>query len=170
MSVGYREAGEESVLAEFEGLGAFDLGAHQELILFMFLTSLAGSAALIQTRQLGVARRMLSTPTSTGTILAGETLGRFNIAMVQGLYIVVGTVLLFRVDWGDPIGAVAIVVAFSLVGAAAGILMGAISVAVADADRHAEVVKPGHGLGVSRLGDKTLMIRASYLDAAGASE
>jgi len=126
VSVVYREAGEDSLLAEFEGLGAFDLGAHQELILFMFLTSLAGSAALIQTRQLGVARRMLSTPTSTGTILAGETLGRFNVAMVQGLYIVLGTVLLFRVDWGDPIGAVALVVTFALVGAAAGILMGAI--------------------------------------------
>ncbi|MCB2222854.1 MAG: ABC transporter permease [Actinobacteria bacterium] len=121
------EAGaEDSLTAEFEGLGAFDLGAHQELILFMFLTSLAGSAALIQTRQLGVARRMLSTPTGTGTILAGETLGRFNVALVQGLYIVGGTVLLFRVDWGDPLGALAVVVAFSLVGAAAGILMGAV--------------------------------------------
>ena len=126
VSVVYREAGEDSLIAEFESLGAFDLGAHQELILFMFLTSLAGSAALIQTRQLGVARRMLSTPTSTRTILAGETFGRFNVAMVQGLYIVLGTILLFRVDWGDPFGAFSIVITFSLVGAAAGILMGAV--------------------------------------------
>jgi len=75
VSVDYREAGDDSLIAEFENLGAFDLGAHQELILFMFLTSLAGSAALIQTRKLGVARRMLATPTSTATILGGETLG-----------------------------------------------------------------------------------------------
>ncbi|MBU1227134.1 MAG: ABC transporter permease [Actinobacteria bacterium] len=126
VGVTYREAGDDSLTAEFSGLGTFDLGAHQELVLFMFLTSLAGSAALIQTRQLGVARRMLSTPTGTGTILMGETLGRFNVAMVQGLYIVLGTVLLFRVDWGDPLGALALVTAFALVGAAAGILMGAV--------------------------------------------
>ena len=127
VGVTYQDAGEEdSLTAEFSGLGAFDLGAHQQLILFMFLTSLARTAALIQTRQLGVARRMLSTPTGTRTILAGETFGRFNVALVQGLYIVIGTVLLFGVDWGDPLGALSIVVVFSLVGAAAGILMGAV--------------------------------------------
>jgi ABC-2 type transport system permease protein len=44
--------------------GRFDFGAAQELILFMFLTSLSASAQLIQTRRLGVSRRMISTPTS----------------------------------------------------------------------------------------------------------
>ncbi len=125
ITVTFREAG-ESAFAEFEGLGNFDVGSSQELVLFMFLTSLAGSAALIQTRRLGVARRMLATPTSTRAIVGGETLGRFSIAMVQGLYIMVGTLLLFRVDWGDPFGAVAIVVVFALVGAAAAMLMGAL--------------------------------------------
>jgi len=148
VSVDYRETGDDSLIAEFENLGAFDLGAHQELILFMFLTSLAGSAALIQTRKLGVARRMLSTPTSTATILGGETLGRFSIALVQGLYIVIGTILLFGVEWGDPLGATALVIVFALVGAAAGILMGA----VFSTDQQAGGIGVLLGLGLAAIG------------------
>ena len=106
-------------------LGRFDLGAAQQLVLFVFLTALAGSAALILTRQLGISQRMLSTPTSIGTIVVGESMGRFGVAMVQGLYIIVLTFFIFRVNWGDPVGALLILIAFSAVGAGAGILLGA---------------------------------------------
>ena len=125
VTVAYREAG-ESLFEGIEDLGAFDLGASQQLILFMFLTSLTGSAALIQTRRFGVARRMLSTPTSTLVIVGGEATGRFTIAIIQGVYIVVGTLLIFGVNWGDPLGALAILILFALVGAGAAMLMGAL--------------------------------------------
>ena len=94
----------ESVFEEFENLGTFDLGAHQELVLFVFVTSMAGSAALIQTRQYGVSRRMISTPTPIGTILVGETIGRFGVAITQGLYIMLGTLIVFGVEWGTRSG------------------------------------------------------------------
>jgi ABC-2 type transport system permease protein len=68
---------------------------------------------------------MLATPTTTGTIVVGEGTGRWAVAMVQGLYIVVVTFLMFRVDWGDPLGALLILITFSAVGAGAGMLMGA---------------------------------------------
>jgi ABC-2 type transport system permease protein len=109
-----------------EDLGRFDLGAPSQLVLFTFLTALAGSAALILTRQLGISQRMLSTPTSLGTIVVGESLGRFGTAMVQGLYIIVLTLIIFQVDWGDPIGAMLLLIVFSAVGAAAGVLMGSV--------------------------------------------
>lgn len=125
ISVAYSEAG-ESVFEDFETLGTFDLGASQELVLFMFLTSLAAAADLILTRKLGVARRMLSTPTTTGVIVAGETAGRLGVALVQGVYIMVGTLLLFGVNWGDPLGALAILVLFALVGSGAAMLSGAL--------------------------------------------
>jgi ABC-2 type transport system permease protein len=99
--------------------GRFDFGAAQELILFMFLTSLSASAQLIQTRRLGVSRRMISTPTSVSTVLAGETMGRFAIAMSQGLFIVIASALLFGVDWGDPLAAGTLIVLFALVGTGA---------------------------------------------------
>jgi len=125
LSVTYATAG-ESMFEDFENLGTFDMGAGSQLVLFMFLTSLAGAADLILTRRLGVARRMLSTPTSTGVILMGEAAGRFGVAMVQGVYIMVGTLLIFGVNWGDPLGAAAVVILFALVGSGAAMLSGSI--------------------------------------------
>lgn len=107
-------------------LGRFDLGASQQLVLFTFLTALAGSASLILTRQMGLSHRMLSTPTSVGMIVTGESLGRFGVALFQGLYIMGLTLVIFGVNWGNPIGAVLLLLTFSAVGAGAGMLMGAI--------------------------------------------
>jgi ABC-2 type transport system permease protein len=106
------------------GAGQFDLGAAQNLVMFMFITAMASSVALIQSRKLGVSTRMLSTPTSAGTIVAGETLGRFFVTMLQGLFIVVAARVLFGVDWGDPAAASLLVVTFALAGTGAGMLLG----------------------------------------------
>lgn len=105
-------------------LGQFDEGAWTELLLFLFLTALTGSVALIETRRLGLSRRMLATPTSPATVIAGETLGRFLIACVQALVIILGSALLFGVSWGQPVGVAAVVILFALVGAGAGIFVG----------------------------------------------
>jgi len=123
VSVAQSSAGEP---VGFFQLGRFDASAQQQMLLFVFLTSLTASAALIQTRRLGVARRMVATPTPVRTILIGEGLGRFAIALVQGLFIMVGTLVFFNVDWGDPIGAAAILIVFSLVGSGAAMLMGSL--------------------------------------------
>jgi ABC-2 type transport system permease protein len=109
----------------FSQMGRYELGAYTQLLLFVFLTSMTGSTALIQSRQLGVSRRMLSTPTPVRTILLGEALGRFGVAMLQGLLIIFGTRIFFGVDWGDPLGAAAIFILFSLGAAGVGMLMGA---------------------------------------------
>ena len=107
-------------------LGRFEAGAYSELVFFVFLTSLTGSAALIQSRRLGISRRMLSTPTPVRTILVGEWLGRFGVPMVRGLFIMFGSALVFGVDWGDPLAAAAILIVFSLGAAAPGMLMGSV--------------------------------------------
>ena len=135
-------------------LGQFDLGASSQLVLFMFLTGLTGSAAIIQTRRFGVATRMLSTPTPMSQVVAGEAMGRFAVVFVQGAYIVLATLLLFQVNWGDPVGALAIVVAFALVGAGAGLLMGS----VLSNDQQAGGVGVMLGLGLAALGGCMLPI------------
>ncbi len=104
--------------------GQFDLGAAQQLLLFMFLTALTSSTALIQSRRLGVSHRMLSTPTTAGTIIGGETLGRFLVVMLQGVFIVIAAGVLFDVEWGDPVAAILVVTAFALTGTGAGMLLG----------------------------------------------
>jgi len=104
----------------------FNYTAPANLVLFVFITSLAGAAGLIEARRLGVTRRMLATPTTVTTILVGEALGRFAIALLQGLIIFLLGWLLFGVDWGDPPAALLLVVAFALVGTGVGMLLGAV--------------------------------------------
>ncbi|MEX1162417.1 MAG: ABC transporter permease, partial [Nitriliruptor sp.] len=110
---------------EFAGLGQFDLGASSQLFLFTFLTALAGGAALIQTRQYGVARRMLSTSTPPGVVLPGMAAGRIGVAVFQAAYIVIVTSLVFGVNWGDPLATTVVVLLFCLVAGGAGMLVGA---------------------------------------------
>ncbi len=129
-------------------LGQFGLGASTSLVLFMFLTGLTGSAAIIETRRLGVASRMLSTPTPAGTVVTGEGLGRFGVVMVQGLYILFATLLLFQVDWGDPLGAAAVMILFGAVAAGAAMLMGTIF----KNDQQAGGMGVVLGLGLAALG------------------
>jgi len=107
--------------------GAFAPGAQSQLVLFMFLTSMTAATQLILTRQLGVSRRMVAAPVGVGTILVGETLGRFGVAMVQGLFILLLSAVIFGVSWGDPLAAGLIVVLFALVGTGAAMVVGVFS-------------------------------------------
>ena len=104
----------------------FRSGASTQLILFTFVNSLAGSVALVQTRQYGVLRRMLSAPISTSAILMGETFGRFLVAGMQGLFIIIAAALIFGVNWGNPIGAASIVILFALVSTGAAMVGGSV--------------------------------------------
>jgi ABC-2 type transport system permease protein len=104
----------------------FDTGAAQQLLLFMFITAMASSTALIEARRLGVSRRMLSTPTRPASIVGGETLGRFLVVLFQGVFIVVAAAILFGVYWGDPVAASLVVAAFALTGTGAGMLLGSL--------------------------------------------
>jgi ABC-2 type transport system permease protein len=111
--------------ATFPSIGnPFALGAQSQTVLFMFLTSMTAATQLVLTRQLGVSRRMLATPTAVRSILLGELLGRFSIAMLQGVFIVVVSALLFGVSWGNLLGASVVVVLFALVGTGAAMVVG----------------------------------------------
>jgi len=92
----------------------------------VFITSLAGAAGLIEARRLGVTRRMLATPTTASTILFGEALSRFAVALLQGMIIFLVGWLVFGVDWGDPPAALLLVVTFALVGTGVGMLLGSV--------------------------------------------
>ena len=110
-----------------EDLGRFDVGASGQLLLFIFVTSMTASTALIETRRLGVSRRMYATPTSVRAIVAGEALGRIAIAVLQGAIIMVGSALLFGVSWGSPVAAALLMLAFAVVAGGAGMLMGSLA-------------------------------------------
>jgi ABC-2 type transport system permease protein len=131
-----------------ESLGRFDLGASQQLLLFIFVTSMTAAAALIETRRLGIARRMFATPTRISTIVAGEAVGRIGIAALQGLIIMTGAALVFGVSWGSPGPALLLMLAFSTVAGGAGMLLGALASTSQQAIASGLLV----GLGLSALG------------------
>jgi ABC-2 type transport system permease protein len=108
-----------------EGSG-LSTAAAQELTLFVFVTSLSAASMLVESRRLGVSRRMIASPTSIATVLTGEALGRFAIALLQGLLIVLGSTVLFGIDWGN-LGTVVLSVALlSLAATGAAMLFGAL--------------------------------------------
>jgi ABC-2 type transport system permease protein len=136
------------IAQEFRGLGQFDLGAAQQLLLFVFLSSLTGATTLIQARRLGVIPRILAAPVSSGQAIAGQALGRFAIALVQGGYIMLGTALLFGVQWGSIPLSVLVLALFCTVSAAAAMVIGS----VMDNDGAASGVGVGAGLVLAGLG------------------
>ncbi|MFI0349428.1 ABC transporter permease [Actinomadura sp. 9N407] len=131
-----------------ETLGRFDMEAAGQLLLFVFLTSLTGSVVLIEGRRLGVTRRMLATPTPVRTILFGEALSRMGIAMTQGVFIMVGSALLFGVGWGDLPSAILVLLMFCLVGSGAAMVTGA----VLRTEQQAGGIGVLLGLGLAALG------------------
>ena len=129
-------------------LGRFGSGASTQLLLFVFLNSLQGAVWVIETRRLGIARRMLSTPTSTWSIVGGQLLGRLAIAILQALVIVLGTIIFFGVSWGDPAGTAALILSFSLVATGSAILVGSLF----SNEQQAGPVALLLGLGLAALG------------------
>lgn len=112
---------------QFAGFSQFTFGASTQLIMFMFLTSMTNAGRLVYTRQIGVSRRMLSTPSSMGTIVAGEAFGRYLVAMLQAAYIVAITAIVFGVNWGDPLATGALIALFGLCAAGVAMLVGALA-------------------------------------------
>jgi ABC-2 type transport system permease protein len=137
-----------SVNDESATVSGYTLGAQTQLILFMFLSALTAALGLVGTRELGVSRRMFSTPTSVRTIIAGETLGRFVVSLCQGVFIVVFAWLVFGVNWVDPLATSAIVIAFALVATGAAMVVGAF----AGNSTQVVALAPGIGMMLGLLG------------------
>jgi ABC-2 type transport system permease protein len=95
------------------------------LILMVFITSMAGAAAVIESRRLGVTRRMLGTPTSSRTVLGGLALSRFALAAFQAVFILFVGTFFFRVKWGQPLGAALVILLFVGVATSVAMLIGA---------------------------------------------
>ncbi|MPV36331.1 ABC transporter permease [Georgenia subflava] len=138
----------DEIAQEFSGLGQFDLGAGSQVLLFVFLTSLAGSATLIQARRHGVMGRTLAAPVSTTQALGGQALGRLAIAVFQGGYIMAATALLFDVDWGNLGLSLLVLLFFSAVSAGAAMVIGAL----VDNDGAATGLGVGFGLVLGAMG------------------
>ncbi|TNC17226.1 ABC transporter permease [Georgenia sp. 311] len=138
----------DEVSQELGGLGQFDLGAATMLLLFVFLSTLGSAVTLIESRRLGVQRRVLAAPVSGTQAILGQMLGRWVIASAQGVYIMVASILLFDVDFGSLPLALLILLVFGAVATGAAMLLGALM----DNEGAANGVAVGAGLVLAALG------------------
>ncbi|WP_413452825.1 ABC transporter permease [Georgenia phoenicis] len=138
----------DEIAQELGGLGQFDLGAATMMLLFVFLSTLGSAVTLIQSRRLGVQGRVLAAPVSGTQAILGQLLGRWVIASFQGVYIMVASVLLFDVDFGDVGLALLIVLVFGVVATGAAMLLGSLM----DHEGAANGVAVGLGLVLAALG------------------
>jgi ABC-2 type transport system permease protein len=101
-----------------------DYTGPSNLTLFVIITSMTSAAALVESRIAGITRRMFAMPVARFTVLAGESLGRFVIAVIQAVVILAFCTLVFGVDWGNPVAVAALTLCLCLFGACLGMLVG----------------------------------------------
>lgn len=126
----------------------FSYSAPTMLVLFVFVNALAGGAAIIETRRLGMYERMAVAPLPASAIVLGETASYVAVALVQSALIVGVGSLLFGVQWGNALGAAALVVLWALVGAGAGMLSGTLF----HTPEQASAIGPAIGIAFGMLG------------------
>jgi ABC-2 type transport system permease protein len=128
--------------------GSFSHTAPGNLVLFVFINTFVISTLVALDRKAGIIDRMLSTPTGARGIVLGLGAAKLAFALLQSLVLVVVGTVAFGMDWGDPLGAAALTVAFAAVSAAIGLLVGSL---VSDAEQ-AQAVGIPVAVGFGMLG------------------
>ena len=129
-------------------ISRFSHTAPANLVLFVFITSLASGAAMIENRRLGILRRMLASPTSVTTVLMGSAAARLLIALAQAVLILLLGRFAFGVRWGDPLAATLLVLVFAVVSVGAGLVIST----VFRTTEQASAVAPPLGIALGMLG------------------
>jgi ABC-2 type transport system permease protein len=80
-------------------------------ILFLFFTVGYGARSLLAERRGGTLGRILATPTSAGTVVAGKTLAVTVLGLAGFGTVWAVTALAFGARWGDPVAVAVVIVA-----------------------------------------------------------
>ena len=95
------------------------------LMFLMFTVTYGARSLLVENRQ-GTLARMLISPTTITQVLGGKVLGIFLTAVAQLAILIGGTSLLFRLQWGDTLGVVALVLAAAFAATGWGMIIAAV--------------------------------------------
>jgi ABC-2 type transport system permease protein len=126
----------------------YNYSAPTMLVLFVFVNAMAGGAAVIQTRRLGIFSRALAAPIRPRDLVLGEALCYLTLAIGQALLIVGVGAMLFGVSWGNPWAAAALIGMWALVGTGAGMASGTLF----RTPEQATAIGPAVGIAFGMLG------------------
>ena len=80
-------------------------------LMFLMYTVSYGGRTLLTERNQGTLPRLLVSPTTTAQMLGGKMVGIFLTGAAQMLILILGTTVLFQLQWGDPLAVLALVLA-----------------------------------------------------------
>jgi ABC-2 type transport system permease protein len=96
-----------------------------QLVTWVFIPLLGISALFIWERESHTLQRLITTPTSKATFLLGTVTGQVVVAILQMIILVGFGVYVLRLDWGNSISGLAVMlICFALAAAALGTAMG----------------------------------------------
>ena len=104
--------------------GPYSYTTPANLVLFVFLTALVTSSGIVESRKMGLFRRMLASPTSPALVVTGQLMSSAFLGLSQGVGLLILGELVFGVRWGDPLGVLLVVVIVSIAAAGASLLLG----------------------------------------------
>jgi len=93
------------------------------LIFFAFFTGSYAAQSILREDESGTLPRLFSTPTLRSTILAGKLLAVFSIVFVQSIVLMTLSSIAFRVNWGEPLSAVLVMLGQVVAASGFGILL-----------------------------------------------
>jgi ABC-2 type transport system permease protein len=96
-------------------------------LMFLMYTVTYGGRSLLTERQAGTLPRLLVSPTSPRQILAGKVFGIFLTGLAQMAILIMGTSLLFRLHWGDPLAIAVLLIAAVAAATGWGLLLAAVA-------------------------------------------
>jgi ABC-2 type transport system permease protein len=96
------------------------------LLFLMFAVSYGGRSLLTERAQ-GTLPRLLVTPTAIPQVLAGKVLGIFLTGSAQMAILIAASSLMFGLQWGDPLGVAALILAAVFGSTGWGVLLTAIA-------------------------------------------
>jgi ABC-2 type transport system permease protein len=105
-------------------MSPFSYVAPADLVLFMGITLLVLSAGLVESRRLGILRRLAAAPLRQRSIVAGEVVSLLCIAAGQSVGLLFVGKVLFGVHWGNPLAVGLVIGMLSLAYSGAAVLIG----------------------------------------------
>jgi ABC-2 type transport system permease protein len=115
-------AGSDSDAVDFDAVAQVSVG---QLVTWVFIPLLGASVIFASERTRGTLRRLVVSPARKSTFLLGAISGQLGQALVQMALLIIFGIYVMKVDWGQSVPALAIMlIAFGLASVALGVAMG----------------------------------------------
>ncbi len=118
---------ETAAAGDDEGFNLLSYFAPAMALLFLMYAVTLGARTLLSERREGTLARMLAAPVTPAQVLGGKVAGIFLGGFIQMGVLILLTTLMFRLDWGDPLGVLLVIVAAVLAATGWGLLIASLS-------------------------------------------